>query len=408
MPRLNVIAWAAAIAAVAAVCFWPDEGKDRAQRLPDGTIVRLASLSYGKTHRCVTGNIFQRLFGGFLPAPAAGWIGAKIHSVSNATDRLVIFFDLTQQRNARAPGGGYTATPLIVSDDAGNEFIENGENAYRSQSSNELVMAFDIPLAGHLSKKLHLQLKPHDYVKNVYCQADFNALNPGPRSLSHWQGEKLPVTRQRDDFPVTLRAMESSAEALGPSEEGRRSHHWTRFRYQLPPGAPWRVEALKVGDETGEFYGASQQLEPSDSEQDLNALFSSQEPWKVRLELERTADFASNEVWTSPPVAFPKTPRRFAEPLTTDLNGFHVVIDRLNRAALCLTISPSPAARGYDWTFKAGDAKFDSIGGGDYGYQIVYSYTFAQPNERDSVQLTLSIAKTRSMDFIVSPTPLPP
>lgn len=410
--RVYIVTVGAVLALVGLAWFFLEAkaGDGRAHILPDGTVVQLAGVSYGKVHRMASGGPMLRLFGPFLPDAAAMALGATIHAVTNGSDTLMVFFDLTHARNTLAPGGGYQTAMLTTSDARGNEFKQSGE-AYRSQTSNELVLGFEIPLASHLASPLRLRLQVFDYAQSKYFPAEFEAGNPAPAEAAAEQratneAATLPATTNAGDASVSLVGFDSLPREWSVSfDPEARSNHWTALRYRI--SGPWKLYSMSVEDLAGKTY------EPPESrgvfrpgsdvlERDFVGAFSPEEVWRVKFELERTAGFASNEVWTSAPFFLPGSPTNYLSPMSADVAGFHAVVDQFSQKRFRLTLTPSPGRAGYSWDAQLGGQNLMGWGG-DNGKKINFTYEFDETNTTEPQRLTLRLAKTRAVDFLARP-----
>src|SRR5262245_20120758 len=79
------------------------------QRLADGTVVSIAKVSYGKTHRLVVGNLWQRAAVAVLPESMLRRFKLRSHllTYTNATDTTVGFVQFHRPNPGFAPGSYY-------------------------------------------------------------------------------------------------------------------------------------------------------------------------------------------------------------------------------------------------------------------------------------------------------------
>src|SRR5690348_12234433 len=138
MPGGNKRWWiltAACLVVVAITTVIVSSGSDRlpaSQTLPDGTVVSIAQVSYGKVHRFVPGNAWQRFAAKILPEKLVRRlrIPTMPFVVTNAADTAVIF--VQSDRSGVTNSGPGSPQPYIptgyrsalhLTDDAGNDYI---------------------------------------------------------------------------------------------------------------------------------------------------------------------------------------------------------------------------------------------------------------------------------------------
>jgi|GEM_PF-6736050 len=390
--RLALAAVSLALAAALVLSLLRAPRRPGPQLLPDGTVVRLAKISYGKTHRIATGNFIQRAFGPALPDAAARLIGAKIHSVKSPADRLVVFFVCSRP----------SMTFLNVSDDDGDEIIAKGPvyqfNSFLGQSN--FVRAFEIPLAPSLGRRLHLRLQDDYYHDTVLAQ--FDVPNPVPPKPSPAPCLALPISRNLGPVDFTLT---SFASTIHPGRGGWVGSHpnWTSIHYEIP--SSWQVVDLSIGDSSGDFYHPPAGDDISPSERDFLGVLSPDRAWDLHFLLLRLTNFSPNEVWTSPEFTRPGTNALGASLLSAQLMGFNLSVHHVNLNNLTIDISPNPNLTGFHPSFRLGDTALDVGRDGMFSAsKAIYVCDFARANPPNPTRLTVTIASNLPVDLIVRPT----
>ena len=410
--RRRHILMIAVLAAVVGGAVWlvHQPQKPSAARLPDGTIVKLGSVSYGKRHRFVTGNTWQRMVGRVLPDKLAEKIGAGVHAFSTSADEMVVFVELSHQGRTRAPRGGYSAMPMTVSDDLGNEFEHNGES-YRSQSASNLACGFEIPMGGHLSGNIRLRVFPFDYARQTNYSAEFRLENAGPRLASHWTAPGIAQTNQLGDISVVLLVVERiQASAATKLWQGVHTEFFTRAGLQLLqneiPSRRWKVAGVSVQDDAGNVYNPPA-FATSETNSVIYAEFSGclspAESWKYRFELTRQADFNSNEIWRVNRLSVAN-----ASPISTELQGFAIQMYHFTREGARVIISPAPT--GFEWFLNLEDGdqagwqvKNVVSGGGLYPSNYRGGFGYSIPESVKSVDMEFFFTKSQFTEFLARP-----
>src|SRR5258708_31807918 len=65
----------------------------RQQKLPDGSVMVLQGVTYGRSHRLGVGNIFQRVGGKVLPDSLCRRLGITVLSHSNSLPDLLVLVE---------------------------------------------------------------------------------------------------------------------------------------------------------------------------------------------------------------------------------------------------------------------------------------------------------------------------
>jgi len=383
------------ILAIVVALLWVEgkRGSRMSQELPDGAIFRLASLHYGKVHRFVDGSFFQRLLGSVLPDAAARYIGATIHTLTNSSDGLSVFFKCR-----------YIFSPnLTICDDTGTEFFQNNP-VYQSAgaSGTNFICAFEIPMAARLSRTLRLRLGGWPLPR--FDAIEFEVHNPAPRRAPESRGQSPPIFTNFGQRTFSLDGLEAFDRFLirGAGSEGE---HWTAVFYTLPPS--WRLADLTVRDRSGDFYHPPAWDDVSTSERDFAGTLSPGDSWDLRFELQPLDGFSSNEIWVSPSFTLPNpfSPEPNAFPLgTVELMGFIVEVKDITEDDLMVNISPNPADFGFRPTFRLGPINLDQDSEAVTlsGSRVAYYCRFTTTN-RHPMPFVVTLAKSQFIDVLARP-----
>lgn len=235
------------------------------QHLPDGSAIAIRKVSYGKTHRCVAGTIWERTAGALLPDNALRRLGIRFMTVTNASDRSIVFVE-TFSSNAGGwvfprPAIPYHGTTFAVSDDVGNDLNSLGRPEVMSLG-NSFLHAIHIPLVSHAATELRFEARQYDYYPKSNYFAAFTIPNPAPIRPSRWSVKPFPLTNDASHLKVVL--LELSCYPFQRNrapQSAERTDLWTYARFQITkngmPIKAWQAVGVTVLDEEGNAYRPS-------------------------------------------------------------------------------------------------------------------------------------------------------
>ena len=305
----------------------------RAQKLPDGSVMILRGVTYGRAHRLATGNLFQRSAARLLPEPLATRLGIRFLTYSNAVPSLMVWVEHDRQTTTRRPKGGYMATPIIVADDAGTEFEQNG-SGISSLGTNSQVEGFGFGAFPSASRMVSICIRPFDYVSRTSYEARFRVPNPAFAPSLPAAPTTYPVRVTQDDLTFVLKAFSPCARPAGnrgpdPDEK------WMGTEYQIldrgNPTNDWFAHNISVRTSAGGEYSPSATSglrETARTNLTFRGGLGTNAAWTLRYGLVRSS-FGSNEVFTFERVPIPgRSDHQFApasatlQDLTLTLTGF--------------------------------------------------------------------------------------
>lgn len=304
---VSVAAVLAVLAALLAVEIYRAEPTVGTQRLADGSIMMLRGVTYGRVHHLAMGNLLQRSAGRWLPAAAARQLGLQVLAYSNTQPCLVVWAEQKKPGTTRRPKGGYTATPVIVSDDAGTEFEHVG-SAFSSQGTNYQVEAFAFSAFPHASPMVNICIRAFDYEKKQFLDARFRVPNPAFARAPTGRPTAYPVHVQQDELAFEL----SDFHPCPPPTGSRaREEAWMSTSYRIldkaNPTNDWRVRGISVCDDTGAGYSPSATRTlpgVARTNMQFRGGLGTNTEWLLRFSLERES-YSSNELVTIRHVPIP-------------------------------------------------------------------------------------------------------
>lgn len=407
------------------------------QRMPDGTVVTIAKVSYGRVHRYRAGRFWERIAARVLPDAlkkrlGVGDLRAWTIAFTNATDSTVVFIQ-SYKSNGFHPGPGSFGpflSGIVVADDAGNEFrLSATEDAF--EGSNMFVDSYQVPLVSRAAQKFHLQLQQArwDADGDTNRFAEFTLKNPASQSAPRWRAPPLPQTNTTENLTVELIELRSFPSEISRASSGRRGFDLspelqTRARIRLFENGGqtdrWRVAGISVLDEDGNIYEAAVRRTASPGITEFEGGFSEREPRKFQFELARVAPYDPDETATQTNInlsAIPDWPghRRLDSPITMEFRGFKLQIDDLSQrndfqqVSLFYTITPPPRGFHHHIILKAveGNGKetilLELDGGGPEGGTMASKDSKPLITGPYRVDLVFALTKNRTVEFLARP-----
>ncbi|MBU6401862.1 MAG: hypothetical protein KGS61_16220 [Verrucomicrobia bacterium] len=143
------------------------------QRLPDGSIVELRAVTFGRIHRCFSGTVAQRLLRKFAPARLGRWIGGAEIQHQGPKDSLIFWI-------AHRPGGGHwfagRGAVAVTINDRGQEG-EMGDWVAPFRGESEDLDAIELADFGRQDKTIRLRIYADGGQQRTRL-AEFKAPNP--------------------------------------------------------------------------------------------------------------------------------------------------------------------------------------------------------------------------------------
>jgi hypothetical protein len=322
MRRTRWVIWLAGAALGAMLAagmwvLWQDPFTQRV-RLPDGSVLILRGVTYGKQHRLLYRDWRRELLSHLMP-PFGRQSGVPMVPgvVTADTPNAVVFWVEERWTNlAKRPFVHYD-----VSDDDGREWrwgpVPRDYSAiyYLGTVEGVPMEAFVVSRFPRRSKNVRLHIHSGDTGALI---GEFVAANPAPGPYPVWRAEPLPIARRAGELSVTLEKLLSE---IGPRLPNHRARQWqvsgteVRLRPRLHGRLTrrWQPLRLTLLDATGNrliFPSDELSWEPADSMMALQRGLSTDEaPWKIQVEWvqDPRASTEAEETWTVRRVRVPRT-----------------------------------------------------------------------------------------------------
>jgi hypothetical protein len=375
------------------------------QPLADGSVMILRGVTYGREHRIALGNALQRIAGRFLPPGLAKRIGVQVLVYSNAQPCLVVWTEQQKPGSTRRPTGGYTATPVIVADDAGTEFEQVG-SSFASQGSNYLVEAFPFGAFPRSSGMVNIRVKAFDYVKKGFLEAKFRVANPVFTRVRPQPPTAYPVRVEQAELAFVLHEFSSCAPPGGNREEA-----WMRARYEIlengNPTNDWRVRGISIWDDAGGGYSPSA-IRALEGESRTNMEFrgglGTNTEWRLRFSVERST-LSSNELVTIRNVPVPGRSEGRFEPVSVEAQGVTLQVTGF-RGSQYVFASFAPATEGLrlellrlvDDQGREGRVTVTGLGA-----NAQYHFGVAMEKDAKAADLTFALRRERKIEVRARP-----
>jgi hypothetical protein len=412
--------WGLALVVLAiGLVLWVFLGAPRRQsvKLPDGSVLALREVSYGRQHRHVFGNVAQRLYA-LIPERFRG--GPRNVGVLTDTNAFLAFW-LARDNVPPQPdslwymledANGYVAgstwhgykTTMSVS----HESIGIGFPAWPRRDSHVRLVVYQLGQGQTLSRL-----------------ATFTAPNPTPRHYPTWNPAKLPITTRVENYDFALERL-----LLGADFEGRYQPLTNNYTHRAlaefrvtrngRPSSSWGPASITISDATSNTIHVvswSRSSNEGKSRMGFRSTLWPGEPWKLRVEFSRSANYSSNELVRFPPIALPrelvetKTTNTFAVNVSTNWQDIPVTVTALERLsrnssvpALRVRCGPLPADHRVTLVKMEDDQKRNISRGSSGSDNNEYHYDLNLQTNSTALHLTLAIHKSLFAEFTATPT----
>jgi hypothetical protein len=263
-PAVLTLVSVVALVAVLGVGVWllSREPPSQARRLPDGALLELKQVTYGKRHRFREQRLWQQLFAPLLPPAFQGKEVMRMGTPRE--DALVCWFLQGNQ-----PQPWYLVRPVVAIDEHGCRIgsgFEGGFGGFHGRMQVPYRTA-GLELFPRRARRFSLEIYERDAQKPV---AEFTVTNPTPGPHPIWQPEPLPIEKRRGSLMITLMTLTTgvtrqelrrSLPAIPPDDlravlhPSMRGRSWSHASFQIREnGAPtdrWQIAEVTVSDATG-------------------------------------------------------------------------------------------------------------------------------------------------------------
>jgi hypothetical protein len=406
-----------AAAAFGLVLWLARSGRQPAVALPDRSVLRLREVSYGREHRHVSGTISQRLYA-MIPEVLRGKV-SNIAVLTNA-EPFVVFW-LTRDHVADQRDNLWFGLEDANGYVAGLEsHTWQGPMPFPRQ---DFAVRFDNWPRREGSLKLAIyRMTTNEVVKRI---GTATIKNPAPRTYASWPAVEPPVSARAGNYDFTLNRLIVGVNAEGKPQPLRtrwESRVLTEFRASRDgrPSQSWAPAGMTISDATGNSTGlGSWGISSGDGENRMTFRSSlwPGEPWKLRVEFSRTANYARNDLVRFPPIALPK---ELVEGRTTDTFTVNVSTNWHDVALTVVALEGKgrsfsgpgvrvrcgklPADHRLTMVSMEDNQKRNLWNGGSGSDSTDYGYSLKFASNSTVLHLTLAIHKSLFAEFIAKPT----
>ena len=289
------------------------------RRLPDGTTVELAQVTFGREHRHLVGNFWQQLWArqARLPSGPPG-IDTPLDRLQTALDEPVLWFHWR-----RSP----TADPNRL---VGRMWSTVAIDEHGCRLANDTASTFTYPLwiyPAAWSRNRRLPVNGSSYKDlRVYPRrsgrfrfafldeqrpkqpaAEFPVILPPIKPAAEWEGQRPPVTAAAGNVTFVLDQLRPGHRQPGLNSASAAFH----TREAGKPTANWWPEAFTVLDATGNSISTENPYYAAAGRMGFLSLCPREPAWKVRVRfIRRDAPLsAASFVWKPPPLLAPPRDR---------------------------------------------------------------------------------------------------
>jgi len=387
------------------------------QVLPDGSVVVLKGVTYGRQHRLPTGTLLQRVGGRLLPSDLARRFGVPMLSYATTNDSMIVWWELT---NLPMAGNSFFSTPeLVIADDRGNEFAASDFTTRYGVTTPTQGGVFR--LIPRENERLLIRMRFSDLIARTDGLVAFNVRNPARKIDSRWQAHSLPATSRLDDVEIVLTDLSPSIPFPG---EGDSLAGWmtanARFSVAGRNSTDWQLCGVEVFDEAGGSYRpgvGALRVNMNDGSLRFRGGLSPTTVWKLRFAVGQVGGFRSNQVSTFRDVPLEGLARATFAPRSNDVNGVTLTLfDVTTGRPRCLNLTTMPPddevtvvlSEAIDEQGQRHDVRFIgprfSRGGRSHGY---FSFPMDWNLKSKSVDATFGISRLRYVEMLVRPSDSP-
>jgi len=201
--------------------------------LPDGSVLTLEAVTYGRQHRFVGGPWWRRLLTPLLPAPLKGIIAGTPPAEYHSDSETIVFW-VSRSGQVRAPAGRSRA---VIFDEEGHE-LDVGVPTGPAWPGGE-VRSFISAVFPRRTKRVGLRFYHSAGQGAPAAVGEFLVANPAHGPFPVWNVEPLPTVRRDGDLSITLSALTTGLRDRGPVRAPW-SRGQARVKHRLTIKPPFR------------------------------------------------------------------------------------------------------------------------------------------------------------------------
>lgn len=317
--------------------------------LPDGTTIRIVSVTYGTNHLFGTplGRLVAKL-PSRIGRVAKDLLGARaaIHQTYNSAEpSLVVWLERSTNSPAAQILGGYVSAMLVD----GTGFVSGDEE--NLWGSGRRIERLVFPVVPRRDPVVGVEVSYRGRTGEVDRVGSLSFENPVYGRYPHWTPETLPATKRVGELEVTLNKVsaghgDSTLHRSGPGntrviEFGTNSPTsrgmcvcLLSVRSVSDSNGVWRVALVRVSDATGNSVRSTSMSWGGDDEPFFTfrpGLWPSEAAWKLACELKRSKGYGPGELLTfrNVPLGLLGATNRIG--WTTNFQGVTITLDHVVR-----------------------------------------------------------------------------
>jgi hypothetical protein len=322
------------------------------QTLPDGSVLTLLKVDYGKTNELIEGTWFQKTFRRFIPNGGTSILGLQIKppvvlsGYYPEKDTLVFWLRRTvpQGKSIRLfdTAASWQSiwilnTYAAAFDENGNEY-NNQAGTIRSGSPTNHLISIEIPAFPRNGKMVGIRLFQHLVTSDWKQVAEFKTPNPTPGPHLHWKPNPLPDSHKIDNVEFSLASLRVhpphvSSSSTSSSVRSHWSKYWTVPEFEISEdghsSTNWTPNTAFIYEANGNCHGPHGVKPQPQNGYLIEDSLNPAEPWKLRVEFCRTSGFAPSDLWTVSNLSFSSASGVLA---STNIHGAKVdILFQVNR-----------------------------------------------------------------------------
>jgi hypothetical protein len=329
-------------------------------RLPDGSQLSLAAVTYGRNHRVRYDNRWQDFLYPFLPAKWQARFGSRVASMTPAgTNAIVIWL----WRRAGTLTGTSIPLPgceLVAIDENGLESERiSGPSCSYTLPSGDTLFGWEVRQYPRRSRRFGIRIYyyPSPSGGSPALADEIRIRNRNRACAPAWPAEKLPATKGTNGLEVSLLNLKTGATTadvgLSPAANGARAFTRAEFVMREDDRATedWSVEKITASAASGETRLPQGNVTAWRHGKNVfgfsGALWPEEHAWRLKVEVCRTAHFPASELWTISDVSVPGAKQ---------INRVHAPTNIYSEEIEFLGLSAPNAKLPEDWTEVGGAA----------------------------------------------------
>lgn len=282
--------------------------QNKPQVLPDGTVLTLVQVDYGKTNVFYAGNWFQKTFRRWIPKDGIGIADFRlmppneIYRTESENDGLVFWAEgKASFASLHSDQGSWlTNSKAIIFNELGDEYPvvlgRPGAVYDRDFSWNWEITAF--PRNG---KTVGLRLLHNTETNGWQTLAEFITRNPTPGPHNNWTAESMPMVKTSGNLMFELKDLRVGKGLSGNPNEGDVMAARAIFNVtdNGKDSEAWAPGPVTMSEGNGNYYETrASQVEKTNSGTiwEFYNTLNPKEAWRLKIGFVRTRDFPFQEL----------------------------------------------------------------------------------------------------------------